>query len=316
MAVEYVVVKNRFQKGTGVGGKYIKGVANYIVDDTEIARRISSQCSVTEADVRAVLQAYETNLKMMFSHGNSVRIFNLGTLKPCFKADFDKNGKVIKESLRMSKVQLIANRSFLNDAKGYEYRNRGETEDYCPDFEGRVKNMIDYFESGFEEITVRDYIYINDCSKSQACEDLNLLYGQEMLSRRSYGNTRVYWLNANNELKDKDVEEKSVSTEPETQILSAEPIVVKVESEESESPQEATVENGNTGSEINSGESENIKKNTQNYLSESVEEETINNGTGNIGDKINFKSEQNNADGLNSGGYIGEGGLPDNGNSS
>ena len=195
MAVNYVILKNRFKKGTGVGAKYIKCISNYIVDTKDMARRISSQCTVTEADIQAVLQAYETNLKMMFAQGNSVRIFNLGTLKPCFKADFDKNGDVVKNSVRLSKVQLITNHTFLNDAKGYEYHCHGEAEDYCPDYEGRVKNMMDYFEQGFDEITAREYVYINDCSKTQACDDLRQLYEEGMLTRRCYGNMKVYRLN-------------------------------------------------------------------------------------------------------------------------
>ena len=199
MAVNYVILKNRFKKGTGVGAKYIKCVSNYIVDTTDMARRISGQCTVTEADIQAVLQAYETNLKMMFAQGNSVRIFNLGTLKPCFKADFDSEGNVVKDSLRLSKVQLITNHSFMNDAKGYEYRCHGEQDDYCPDYDGRVKNMMDYFSQGFEEITAREYVYINDCSKTQACDDLRQLYAEEILIRKSYGNTMVYRLNENSE---------------------------------------------------------------------------------------------------------------------
>ena len=198
MAVNYVIKTNRFKTGAGVGAKYIKCVSNYIVDTKDMARRISSQCTLTEADIQAVLQAYETNLKMMFAQGNSVRIFNLGTLKPCFKADFDSKGNVVKDSVRLSKVQLITNHTFLNDAKGYEYRCHGEADDYCPDYEGRVQNMMEYFERGFDEITAREYVYINDCSKTQACDDLHQLYKEEVLSRRSYGNTMVYRLNNDN----------------------------------------------------------------------------------------------------------------------
>ena len=198
MAVNYVIKTNRFKTGAGVGAKYIKCVSNYIVDTKDMARRISSQCTLTEADIQAVLQAYETNLKMMFAQGNSVRIFNLGTLKPCFKADFDSKGNVVKDSVRLSKVQLITNHTFLNDAKGYEYRCHGEADDYCPDYEGRVQNMMEYFNRGFDEITAREYVYINDCSKTQACDDLRLLYQEGVLSRRSYGNTMVYRLNNDN----------------------------------------------------------------------------------------------------------------------
>ena len=198
MAVNYVIKTNRFKTGAGAGAKYIKCVSNYIVDTKDMARRISSQCTLTEADIQAVLQAYETNLKMMFAQGNSVRIFNLGTLKPCFKADFDSKGNVVKDSVRLSKVQLITNHTFLNDAKGYEYRCHGEADDYCPDYEGRVQNMMEYFNRGFDEITAREYVYINDCSKTQACDDLRQLYKEGVLKRRSYGNTMVYRLNNDN----------------------------------------------------------------------------------------------------------------------
>ena len=238
MAVDYIIINNRFRKGTGVGGRSVKTTANYIVDNAQMARRISTQCSVTEADIVAVLQAYETNLKMAFAEGNSVRMFNLGTLKPCFKAEFDNKGNIVKDSLRMSKVQLITAHTFINEAKGYEYRYHGEQEDYCPDFSGRVNNMLDYFAQGFTEITAREYVYINDCSKTQACDDLRMLFEEGVLSRRSYGNCKVYMLN-NYDQKDrytivvdndkKDLTNNVDSDEVATESLSAEaPVVEKM----------------------------------------------------------------------------------------
>ena len=51
MAVNYVIKTNRFKTGAGAGAKYIKCVSNYIVDTKDMARRISSQCTLTEADL-------------------------------------------------------------------------------------------------------------------------------------------------------------------------------------------------------------------------------------------------------------------------
>ena len=122
----------------------------------------------------------------------------MSKMKQRMKTDFSSRSKEVKDYVRRSKVQLNTNHTLLNDAKGYEYRCQGEADDYCPDYEGRVQNMMEYFNRGFDEITAREYVYINDCSKTQACDDLRLLYQEGVLSRRSYGNTMVYWLNNDN----------------------------------------------------------------------------------------------------------------------
>ena len=192
MEVKYVVLNSSFKEGSAAGSKFIRVVRNETVTNETMARIISDQCSVTEADILAVLQAYETNLKLQFSIGNSVQMFNLGTLKPCFKAKFDMNGNVVKNSVRMSKIQLIANSSFLEQSKSYRFKNMGEIKELGGTFEKRVEGLLRYFEKGNTDITSSCYSDINDCSRITANRDLKLLYDNEILSRKYFAQVPVY----------------------------------------------------------------------------------------------------------------------------
>ena len=72
MAVNYVTVKTSFKKRDNTDSKFVKVINNDCIDKHKMARTISDQCSLTEADVVAVLQAYESNLKLAFADRKSV----------------------------------------------------------------------------------------------------------------------------------------------------------------------------------------------------------------------------------------------------
>ena len=167
--------------------KFVKIVKAETVDKYDIAERISNQCSVTVSDVVAVLQAYETNIMMSFAKGSSVEMFNLGTLKPSFKGDFDKNGKIIKTSLRLSKIRLITKHSFIDEAKGYTYKYCGEVDYNSIDFDQRVDNMISYLEQTKSYITAKEYSVQNKCTVMTANNDLKALSKEGFLISEKIG---------------------------------------------------------------------------------------------------------------------------------
>ena len=161
--------------------KYIKVINSTLIDKYKIAQTISDQCSITVSDVVAVMQAYETNLMMQFANGNSVEIFNLGTLKPCFKAEYDASGNVIKKSLRLSKVSLITSDKFVQNAKGYGYKFCGDVDYNQTTFEQRIDNCISYLKDQNTTITSHKYAIINQCSESTAKRDFSILAEQNLL---------------------------------------------------------------------------------------------------------------------------------------
>ena len=195
MAVNYVSVKTSFKTNLEAGAKFVKVINSRCIDKYALAVRISDQCTLTEADVVAVLQAYETNMLKEFANGNSVEMFNLGTLKPCFKADFDASGKVIKSSLRLSKVRLITSNKFINEAKGYFYKYCGEVDYNKEDFEERVTRMMKFLEEKKSYITGREYAQINNCTHTTANKDLNILKQERVLSVEKIGTTYIYSIN-------------------------------------------------------------------------------------------------------------------------
>ena len=91
------------------------------VSNERVIARISEQCTLSEADIVAVFQAYETNLEMEFSRGNSVSLLNLGTITPCLTADFDAENRLLNDSLRFSKLKLTGNHSCFCRSKLYHY---------------------------------------------------------------------------------------------------------------------------------------------------------------------------------------------------
>lgn len=192
MSVNYVTVKSSLKSDDATNSKYIKIIKSERINKYKVARMISDQCTLTEADVIAVLQAYETNLKMHFANGNSVELFNLGTLKPCFKADYDKDGNVIKSSLRLSKVRLITADIFIKEANRYHYKYCGNIDYGDNGFEKRAQILIDYLNNNKPYISTTEYTAIAGCSRATAKRDLELLYAGELIDRDKVGTGYVY----------------------------------------------------------------------------------------------------------------------------
>ena len=193
MSVNYVAVKSPLK--TEETSKFIKVIKANCIDKYALAARISDQCSLTESDVVAVLQAYETNLKIEFSKGNNVEIFNLGTLKPCFKADFDNNGNVIKSSIRLSKLRLITKKKFINEAKGYQYKYCGEIDYNKNEIGDRAETLIKYLKEVKPYITCSEYALLNNCTTTTANRDLHLFKDSGLIYADKIGQTYIFHFN-------------------------------------------------------------------------------------------------------------------------
>ena len=125
MAVNYLVMDSGLNSDRETNSKYLKVVNQEVCDADYMANIISDQCSVTGSDIEAVLTAFQSNLKVLFGRGSSVRLSSIGLLKPKFKAEFDNNGNLIKGRERLSKIELIMDKDLRRARRYYSLVNQG-----------------------------------------------------------------------------------------------------------------------------------------------------------------------------------------------
>ena len=192
MTVKYRIVKSPLKSESAKNSRFVQLVHPERVSNECMIARISEQCTLSEANIVAVFQAYETNLEMEFSRGNSVSLLNLGTITPCLTADFDAENRLLKDSLRFSKLKLTGNHSFLRRSKLYQYSCK-ESVDYSDGlFERRAARLERYFAQNKPEITSAVYVRLNGCTRSTANRDLARLVREKKIVFREYGRMRVY----------------------------------------------------------------------------------------------------------------------------
>ncbi len=194
MAVNYLVMDSGLNSDRETNSKYLKVVNQEVCDADYMANIISDQCSVTGSDIEAVLTAFQSNLKVLFGRGSSVRLSSIGLLKPKFKAEFDNNGNLIKGSERLSKIELIMDKDLRRASRYYSFVNKGEVKIRANGFVRRSGNAIEYLKAGNDEIDSSAYMLMNNCSRTLANQDFNRMMSDGLLRRRRIGKTMVYSL--------------------------------------------------------------------------------------------------------------------------
>lgn len=109
---------------------------------------ISDRSSLTDSDMEAALKAIRTQMRLSFKAGNSIKFGDMGTLKPRIKVSFDKNGKIIKGSERVFKVDFIPAASLIRDFADFEFKCIGYVDISDTSFETRLAKYLSLFKDG------------------------------------------------------------------------------------------------------------------------------------------------------------------------
>ena len=98
--VSYIVVSHKNPMNKEEEPKfYLKAHATGFVDVSEISRRIEKECTVTRADVVAVLTALEDVIADAISQGQVVRLGELGSFKLSISSKGTEDEKNVNGSL-------------------------------------------------------------------------------------------------------------------------------------------------------------------------------------------------------------------------
>lgn len=110
MAVQYVIYKD--QRKNGNGRWYGRAVHSQTVDVNHIAERIQHACSMTRADVKAVIDELVVVMKDELQNSNKVKLDGFGT----FWLAISSEGAVEKEDYSADYVRSVRCR-FLAEGK-------------------------------------------------------------------------------------------------------------------------------------------------------------------------------------------------------
>lgn len=107
--IKYVIAQKRSRKDGSI--KYYAEAANITpVYLDEIARRISSSCTVTEENVHAVITVLEEQLRQCLSEGRSVRLGDIGSFCPMLSVTtVDTPDEVTADSIKRVSIRFTPN---------------------------------------------------------------------------------------------------------------------------------------------------------------------------------------------------------------
>lgn len=128
-----VIVQGKKNPIDGTVKYYIQTAATVPVNFERIAKNISDRCTLTEADVLAVLNALQTEVEKAVQNGQSIRLGQLGSFRPTITS----KGVLKKEDADVTLVKALRVRftmgSRLRSAlqltnADVEFVKKGETE--------------------------------------------------------------------------------------------------------------------------------------------------------------------------------------------
>ena len=97
------IVKSMKKPGTDEKKFYIQVAPTVPLTLEQIAKHISSRCTVTETDCLAVLNELETEVITAARNGNSVRLGKLGSFRPTISS----RGALAASDVKLSNVKAV-----------------------------------------------------------------------------------------------------------------------------------------------------------------------------------------------------------------
>lgn len=116
--------KKKFKdsNGTVIEKYYACSKTNSIVDTEELAERISSSCSLTQADVLGCLKALSIEMKLSFNQGSNIKLDGIGTFGIGISSEgFDDPKKIDPKKVKATKITYKADRKLSKEIKEMKF---------------------------------------------------------------------------------------------------------------------------------------------------------------------------------------------------
>ncbi len=174
---------------------FLRHCNNEVIDMNEICSIINGRCSVTAADVVAVMSSFKELLAQSLAHGRSLRFGEIGTLKPVYAAThpYDREMRFSSESVRLKKVVLQLNTRFKKQiAASLVIDEKQSVNRFCPytgeERRGRILEQL----SLHPEVVSTAFIAHNRCSKQTVLNDMRRLIDEGLVLRIRRGGGTWY----------------------------------------------------------------------------------------------------------------------------
>lgn len=123
MAISYSVTKRANPKELGEVKYYANAQSTSVYSLESMTADIEKQCTVSEADIYAVLKAAVFCIQQSLKRGESVKIDDLGT----FRVGLSSEGTLTEEEFNAShitsaRITFIASRRLKETARSFQYK--------------------------------------------------------------------------------------------------------------------------------------------------------------------------------------------------
>ena len=196
---QFVLKEMNDLDGKGKGRVYPKVVINRLMTTEDLVERMQNNTRLGSAVIHATLLSLGENIATLLESGFSVKIDNFGTFSLSLGFADKKGNKLEDEDDKMNyRRVMVKNITFrpesdliFNINKNIRLERhvpgvvKSESDSFTP--EERRLRAIDFIER-HGQITLQEYVNLNNVSRSKASRELNKLEDIEGSGIRGYGN--------------------------------------------------------------------------------------------------------------------------------
>ena len=196
---QFVLKEMNDLDGKGKGRVYPQVVINRLMTTEDLVERMQNNTRLGSAVIHAMLLSLGENIATLLDSGFSVKIDNFGTFSLALGFADKKGNKLEDEDDKMNyRGVMVKNITFkpesdliFNINKNIRLERhvpgvvKSESDSFTP--EERRLRAIDFIEQ-HGQITLQEYVNLNNVSRSKASRELNKLEDIEGSGIRGYGN--------------------------------------------------------------------------------------------------------------------------------
>lgn len=173
---------------------YVRIIENAGKTLPRIAKDICDKCSLTPADVQAVIWALFSEAINAFKCGERFDMGPFGSLFLTLTSDPITTGYETRPpNIRVKSIQLQPSKNMAYYLKKLQYQRRKEYETQTLSHDKRIANILNHLEQAAYLKTEQIYA-MNHCSKSTASRDLKGLIADNRIIKKQIGATNIYFL--------------------------------------------------------------------------------------------------------------------------
>ncbi|MEG1616660.1 MAG: DeoR family transcriptional regulator [Bacteroidales bacterium] len=157
-----------------------------------ICLNISTRCSLSTPDVEGAISALAHELLHEFAHGRSVQLGALGTFYPSLRGELvEENRKLNKRNFRINGINVHPTGKFLETLKSVKFVVVQSRKEEMPNELERAQNILKLIQTN-GRVDSAQVAQINQCSKTTAVRDLNVLIKNKIVVKEKLGGGTFY----------------------------------------------------------------------------------------------------------------------------